>query len=385
MLKKTTRLALAFFSSTLASVAMAASPSVTVGVQVPLSGQYANEGQGIENAVKLIASKLNEKGGLVGHKVNVVACDDGGDAAKAKACAEKLVSEGVFAVVGSYTSGATAASQPIYAKAHVLQTSDGTAEELVLHGYRLFFRNAPPNSAEARFTGHYLVDAKHYKRVAVLSDHSSFSKGLGDSVVSEVEKDGGNVVYRGYIKAGEKNFRSVLAAARAKNPDVIYFSGYYSDGGRIRAQEASVGLSADFVGGDANQNVQFAHLAGAAAVGSVIINFPAPENLPYPQAKEFLAAYKQAYGTMPPSIYTLTNADGMRLIVYAALSTRSLDPERLASYIHTRFHYLPYAHRLQFFPGITGPMGFNMFGERSGSPFQAFKVEPDGQYLAVYP
>lgn len=384
MVKKTTRLALALLSSILASGAMAAS-SITVGVQAPLSGQYANEGQGIENAVKLIASKLNEKGGLLGHQVNVVACDDGGDAQKAKQCAHKLVDAGVFAVIGSYTSGATAASQPIYAKAHVLQTSDGTAEELVLHGYRLFFRNAPPNSAEARFTGHYLVDSKHYKRIAVLSDHSSFSKGLGDSVVDEVKKDGGNVVYRGYIDAGSKNFHSALAEVRAKNADVIYFSGYYSDGGRIRAQEASVGVNADFVGGDANQNVQFARLAGSAAAGAVIINFPAPENLPYPQAKEFLTAYKKAYNEMPPSIYTLTNADGMRLIVYAALSTQSLDPERLANYIHTRFHYLPYAHRLQFFPGITGPMGFNMFGERSGSPFQAFKVQPDGQYLAVYP
>lgn len=195
MFKIKTMIAAAAVSVGLTTGAMA--DTVTFGVQAPITGQYANEGQGIEKAVKLLAKQLNDKGGLLGKTVKVVACDDEGKATQAALCGRDLSNQGVFAVIGSYTSGATAASQPIYARSNILQTSDGTAEQLTQHGYKLFFRNAPPNSAEAKFTAQYLVKAAKFKRIAIISDHSSFSKGLGDAVDAAIKKDGGNIVFRG--------------------------------------------------------------------------------------------------------------------------------------------------------------------------------------------
>ncbi|WP_097461105.1 branched-chain amino acid ABC transporter substrate-binding protein [Mangrovitalea sediminis] len=374
MFKLKTLVAATAISLGMSATAMAAG-TVTFGVQAPITGQYANEGQGIEKAVKLLAKQLNDKGGLLGKTVKVVSCDDEGKATQGALCARNLSNQNVFAVIGTYTSGAAGAAQPIYARANILQTSDGTAEQLTQHGYKLFFRNAPPNSAEAKFTGEYLVKGKHYKRIAVLSDHSSFSKGLGDAVDEAVKKEGGNVVFRGYINAGSQDYRSVLTTVKSKNPDVIYFSGYYSDGGLLRSQEKDLDINADFVGGDANQNVKFAQIAGQAATGTVIVNVPAPENLPYKEAKDFLADYKSMYGELPPSIFTLTNADGMRAIVKAVEATKSFDPNKVADYLHN----------LRNFPGITGPMGFDKHGERLGSAFQAFEIQPDGSYKTVYP
>ena len=352
-----------------------ATDTVTFGVQAPITGQYANEGQGIEKGVKLLAKQIDAKGGLLGKQIKVVACDDEGKAKQGALCGRDLANEGVFAVIGSYTSGATSASQPVYARANIIQTSDGTADSLVQHGYRLYFGNAPPNSAEAVFTGKYLVQVKQYKRIAVLSDHSGYSKGLGEAVVKAIKKDGGNIVYRGYITSGSRDYRAVLTEIKSHNPDVIYFSGYYSDGGLLRAQQKDLRINATFVGGDANQNVKFNTIAGSAAAGSVIINVPAPSNLPYPEAKDFLTAYQKAYGELPPSIYTLTNADGMRAIVKAVEETKSFDPYKVADYMH----------QMRDFPGITGPLGFANNGERVGSAFQAFEVEADGSYKMLYP
>lgn len=358
------------------SSAVMAADTVTIGVQAPITGKYANEGQGIANAVKLLAKQQNADGGLLGKQIKVEVCDDEGKATQAALCGRRLSNAGAFAVIGSYTSGATSASQPIYARANILQTSDGTATKLVQRGFKLFFRNAPPNSAEAEFTGKYLVKVKQYKRIAVLSDHSSFAKGLGDAVTAAIKKEGGNIAYRGYINAGAQDFKAVLTDIKSKNPDVIYFSGYYSDGGLLRAQEAQLNIGADFVGGDANQNVAFGKIAGDAAKGAVIINVPAPENLPYPEAKKFLSDFKTAYGELPPSIYTLTNADGMRAIMYAVEQTKSMDPQKVADYLHSK---------LKGFPGFTGPIGFSDNGERLGSAFQAFAIQEDGSYKTVYP
>jgi ABC-type branched-subunit amino acid transport system substrate-binding protein len=55
-------------------------------------------------AVKLAAEAQNERGGLLGRPVEVIVCDEGGDANKATECARKAISEGVVAVVGSATA-----------------------------------------------------------------------------------------------------------------------------------------------------------------------------------------------------------------------------------------------------------------------------------------
>ncbi len=357
-----------------ASVVVAADP-IVIGVQAPITGQYANEGQGIEKGVKLIAKQINDQGGLLGRTIEVKTCDDGGQASQAAICARQLVNDGVLAVIGTYTSGAALAAEPIYARANVIQTSDGTSDQLTAGGYKTFFRNAPPNSAEAKFTAAYLVNGKKFQRIAVLSDHSSFAKGLSDAVVQAVKDDGGNLVYTGFITAGSQDYTAVLTKIKSVNPDVLYFSGYYPDGGLIRAQMKQLDMGATFVGGDANQNVAFAKIAGNAAQGAIIINVPSPDNLPYPEAKQFLADYNATYGQEPPSIYTLTNADGFRAVIAAVKATQSTDPAKLIDWMHN----------LKDFQGLTGTFSWDKTGERIGSPFTAFEIQADGSYKIVYP
>jgi len=359
----------------LGAVPALAAPPIKIGVQAPITGTYANEGQGIERAVKLLADEQNAKGGLLGRPIAVVTCDDEGEASQAAICARQLTNDHVVAVVGSYTSGAALAAEPIYARANVIQTSDGTSDQLLQRGYKTWFGNAPPNSAEAEFTAHYLVNVRHFGKIAVLTDHSSFATGLADAVIADVKADKGNVVEKAFINAGSQNFTPVLTELKAHAPDVIYFSGYYSDGGLIRAQMEQLGIKAAFVGGDANQNVAFAKIAGPAAAGSIIINVPAPEDLPYPAAKQFVAAYKAKYGAPPPSVYSLTNADGMRAVMLAIENTKSTDPAKLENDLH----------HLKDFQGLTGTFSWNDKGERIGSPFVAFAVEANGTYKILYP
>ena len=356
-----------------AGAAQAATP-IKIGVQAPITGQYANEGQGIADAVKLLVKQQNAKGGLLGHPLEVKVCDDQGEAAPAAICARQLVNDGVLAVIGSYTSGAALAAEPIYARANVIQSSDGTSDQLTAHGFKTFFRNAPPNSAEAVFTAAYFK-AMGYKKVAVITDHSSFATGLADAVVANAKKDGVDIVDKAYISAGSQNYTPVLTKLNALHPQAVYFSGYYTDGGLIKAQMAQLGMKAAFIGGDANQNVAFAKIAGSAATGAVIINVPAPQDLPYPVAKQFLSQFKAAYGHQPPSVYTLTNADGLRAVLYTAEKIHSVEPSKL----------IPALHKLSNFQGLTGNFSWNAQGEREGSGFVAFAIQPDGNYKITYP
>ena len=286
---------------------------------------------------------------------------------------KKTVNAGVMAVIGSYTSGATEAAQTTYYRNKVLQTSDGTSDTLTKHKYWTFFRNSFQNSAQADFTAKYLVKDKGYKRIAILSDYSSYSTGLADSVEKAIKKEGGNLIYKGKIKSGTQNFTAILTKIKSLKPDVIYFSGYYTDGGLLRAQQQQLGIKADFVGGDSNDNPDFIKLAGSSAKGTILINFPTPEFLPYDIAKQFLKDYKAKYGKMPASIWTLMNIDGLRAILYGVEQTKSFDTKRISDFLH----------QLKDFPGITGPVSFDERGERVNTKFNVYEIQADNSYKII--
>ncbi|PNU19733.1 branched-chain amino acid ABC transporter substrate-binding protein [Geothermobacter hydrogeniphilus] len=355
--------------------APALADTLKVGVQAPITGSYANEGQGIENGVRLLAEQINAKGGVLGKKIEVIVCDDQGTAMAAAICAKDLVNQGVKMVIGSYTSTCAEAAQKTYFNAGVLQTSDGTADSLTAKGYWTFLRNSFPNSAEAEFAANYMVNVKKYKRIVVLSDFSTYADGLANATEAAIKKLGGNVVSRDKIKADSQNFTPVLTSIKAKNPDVIFFAGYYSDGGQIRSQQVALGIKADFIGGDANDNPDFVKLAGSAAKGAYIINVPSPDVLPYDIAKSFIADYQKKYGMMPASIWGLMNIDGMRAIIHAMEANKSFDTRKAADYLHNLKEPLP---------GITGPIAFAKDGNRKGGSYVVKMVKADGSYSYEY-
>lgn len=360
---------------TLVVPAAFAAETVKIALQVPITGKFANEGQAFVQAVQLVADQYNAKGGVLGKKVEVLTCDDEGTAMKAAICAKDLVDKGAIAVFASYTSTCAEAAQQIYAKADVLHCSVGTADSLTQHGLPLFFRISFANSAEAEFVANYLVNEKKYQRIAILGDFSTYADDLANGTEKAVKAAGGNVVYRGKIQSGSQNFTPVLTQIKSLNPDVIFFSGYYTDGGLLRAQQVQLGIKADFVGGDSNDSDDFAKLAGQYAAGSYIVNVPSPAFLPYPSAKEFVKTYEGKYHMAPASIYTLLSADGMGVFLYAMDQAKTTDTKKVAEYLH---------NTLKDYPGITGPISFDKNGERVGSLYRVYVVQPDGSYKIAF-
>ncbi|RXJ89215.1 branched chain amino acid ABC transporter substrate-binding protein [Arcobacter sp. CECT 8983] len=372
---KLIKLASAFALSAAVATSVFAADTVKIGVQAPITGKYANEGQGIDNFVRLIVDEKNKEGGLLGKKIEVVTCDDEAKAQKAAVCAKKLANAGVFAVIGSYTSGATEAAQTTYYRNKILQTSDGTSDSLIKRKYWTFFRNSFPNSAQGEFTADYFVNQKKYKRIAILSDYSSYADGLANSVEDSVKKLGGNVAFRGKIKSGTQNFTAILTKIKALNPDVIYYSGYYTDGGLLRVQQQQLGIKADFVGGDSNDNPDFLKLAGDAAEGVYLVNVPTPDILPYEAAKKYLTAYEARFNMKPPSIWAVVNADGLRAVMEGVEKTNSFDTKKISEYIR---------NDMKDFPGITGPFNIREDGERVGASLMVYQIQEDGSYKVSF-
>ena len=134
----------------LANAAMAAD-TVKIGLMAPLTGSWASEGQDMKQIVELLVEEVNAKGGLLGKQVELMTEDDGGDPKTAALAAQKLSTQGVAAVIGTYGSSVTEASQMIYDENQIIQIANGsTAVRLTEKGLRYFFRTSTRDDEQGR-------------------------------------------------------------------------------------------------------------------------------------------------------------------------------------------------------------------------------------------
>lgn len=139
-----------------AMLMLAAGPSfaadaIRIGLMCPLTGKWASEGQDMQQIVSLLVSEVNKAGGINGKQIELIVEDDAGDPRTASLAAQKLASAGVMAVIGTYGSAVTEASQNIIDEAEIMQIATGsTSVRLTEKGLPLFFRTCPRDDEQGR-------------------------------------------------------------------------------------------------------------------------------------------------------------------------------------------------------------------------------------------
>jgi branched-chain amino acid transport system substrate-binding protein len=366
-----------FLIVTLLLSACAAMPSNTIkiGLEGPMTGDYALEGQGFEKALKLLVDQANAAGGINGQKVELLVEDDKGDPKEASLVADRLASKKIMAVIGAYNSGATEPASAIYNRENILHiTPSSTATRLTQKGYQNFFRTAFLDDRQGLFAADYLTKVQNAKNIAILHDNSTYAQGLAEWTKKYLEERGAKVVFYDAINPKDTDFTATLTKIKAANPDAIYFTGYYAQGGLLLKQAPQVGLKTQWLGGNAMNNPDLIKIAGLDnAKGVIVTTEPLPSDLDYPEAKKFIADYKAKYGAAPDSVWTVMAADAFRVIEQAIKATKSTDPKKLAEYLHKDF---------KNFPGITGPiLGFDEKGDRNGTIHKAYIINDKGEFV----
>ncbi|MCL5039328.1 MAG: branched-chain amino acid ABC transporter substrate-binding protein, partial [Firmicutes bacterium] len=314
-----------------AKTSEAAKEPIKIGVEGPISGQWALEGQGFVKAVTLLADQINNSGGLLGRKIEIVPGDDKGDPKEAALVAQKMVAGKVTAVIGAYNSGATEPASGIYNEAGILHvTPSSTATVLTTKGYKRFFRTCFLDDRQGLFAADFIINTLGKKNIAIIHDNTTYAKGLAEWTKKYAEDKGGKVVFFDAITPGEKDFSPTLTKMKAAKPEALYFTGYFSEGGLLVRQAKQLKINIAFVAGNANNNPDFVKNAGLdAAKGVFITSEPVPNDLPYPEAKKFMEDYKAKYKEDPPSIWSVSAADAFRVVVEAIKQTQSTDPAKL--------------------------------------------------------
>lgn len=347
--------------------------AIRIGLMCPLTGKWASEGQDMRQIVTLLTEDINKSGGIKGRPVELIVEDDAGDPRTASLAAQKLVSAGVVAIIGTYGSAVTEASQNIIDESGVLQIATGsTSVRLTEKGLPLFFRTCPRDDEQGRVAGK-VITQKQYKAVAVLHDNSSYAKGLAEEAVKELEKAKVNVVFHDALTPSERDYTAILTKLKAAKPDLIFFTGYYPEVGMLLRQKKEMHWDVPMMGGDAANNTALITIAGKeAAKGYFFISPPSAHDFDSPEAKAFFARYQKQYNTLPSSVWSVLAGDSFNVLMTALNNGADPTSEGLAEYLKTN---------LKDYQGLTGELGFDNKGDRIGDLYKVYEVDTDGAFV----
>lgn len=365
---------LSIFILLMASSSAIAADTIKIGLMAPMTGSWQNAGREMKLAVDLLAEDYNRGGGLLGKRMEIVVADDGGTPAGAVQAAQALVKQSVVAVIGSVTSPATEASQEIFNKARVLQISNGsTAVGLTEKNLKYFFRTCPRDDDQSRVIIQTIRKMKLGKLAILYDDTTSYALGLARDVGKNVKQSNIETVFYGSLAPGRASYMDVLEKIKARNPDVLFYAGYYTETAALLRQKKDMNWNVVFIGGDGANNPNLLQAAGEkAAEGFYFVSPPLPKELTTESAKIFLAEFEKKTGSPPRMMDSIFSGDALRVIVHAVRETKSTDADVIADYLHNRF---------VDDSGLTGRINFNAKGDRVNDLYGVYRVDAEGRFI----
>lgn len=316
-----------------------------IGIMVPTTGSEATYGKDMENAIQIAVDEINAEGGILGKKVVTTTGDAACDAQMATAAASKLVSSDVTAVVGGYCSGATLPTLSIYGDANVpLVIPAANSTKLI--------PNNPGNAFMINGTGAHqaqkavaLFEKLGAEKIAIVHQGDGYSEDLAKITNDVWEEAGHEVVAFEVVNKGEQDFSSLVTNVRSKNPDLLYWTAYYADGGMLIKQLRQGGYEGEIVVGDGSNSPKLMEIAGNAAEGVYVTSNPLVEYLP--AAKKFMEDYKARFNN-DPGPYSALSYDGLYLVADAIERAGSADKAAIVKALK----------ETQGFKGLAGTVSF---------------------------
>ena len=306
--------------------------SIRIGASLSLTGAYAALGQNTQRGYQLCAKQMNEKGGVLGRKIEFVFYDDQSDPATGVRLYEKLVTQDkVDALIGPYSSPITEAVANVNEKYKMpLLAPAASTTSIFKKGRKYIFMVTSP--AEVYFEG--LIDLalrNGLKTVALINEDTLFPKTTVQGTVELAKTKGLRVVFVEAYPKGNTDFSAILTKVRAANPDVFGASTYFDDAVAITRQMKELNVNPKMygvtVGGDLPK---FHELLGKNAEFVYGATQWEPE-LPYPGAREFAEAYRKEVPGADLSYHSAAGYGGCQIVVEAIKRTGSLDGEKLRS------------------------------------------------------
>lgn len=336
--------------------------TVKIGLNFELSGDVSSYGQAERNAAQLAIEQYNARTDTK-FKAEGVEVDDKGDAAESTTQAIKLCTEdGVAAIVGPATSGASIATYAVADENNVPVISpSATQVDAMMNGdtaYEYAWRVCFEDSYQGVAMAIYAADTLNCKKAAVINETSDYGQGLASQFEETFKEHGGEVVAHEQYNAGDTDFASMLTSMKSKDFDVLYIAGYYSEAGLIIKQARTDGIDCPIVGADGFESEVLSELAGKENLNQVWYTTAYTTVDASDELNAFIDAYKAKYDETP-NMFSALAYDATNLVLDQLEATGKTGAE------------LNEAIKKAEFTGITGTFKFD---EKTHTPIKSVMV-----------
>jgi len=347
---------------------------IKIGVFEPQTGE--NGGGGLQEVYGIrYANQVYptvEVGGTE-YTIQLVEVDNKSDKTEAVTAAQKLVSEGVVTVLGSYGSGVSIAAGDIFAEAGIPAIGCSCTNPQVTSGNEWYFRTCFLDPFQGTVMANYAIQNGYQKAAVITQLGDDYSSGLGSFFKSAFEKLGGTIVAEEQFQTNQSDFKAILTNIKSANPDIIFAPSSITTAPLIIKQAREMGITAVIAAGDTWENATIIENAGADAEGTVFSTFydeAAPAN---DEAAAFVDGFK-AYLTsigesdIIPAVSAL-GYDAYITAVQAIKDADSVDPAAIKD-----------ALKNVHVEGVTGDITFDENGD-ANKDMAYIKTIKDGQIV----
>lgn len=329
-----------------------------VGLIAYLSGNGAAYGEAILNGIKLAQEELNEKNKGTLH-IELIVADSAGKRDQALNTAQKLInSENVVSLIGPTTSSEMFVVGPVANRSGVPILGTSTVAEGIPEIGEYVFRNALPESLAVPAAIKKAAEKMPIKKVAMIYAYDDdFTKSGFETMKATAEELGMEIVRVEKYATGDSDFSAQLTNIQAAQPDAIFASSFYKEGGLILDQARKLGLNLPVVGGDGFNSPQIIAQAGKASEGVIVASPWFPE-LDDPKVQSFVQKFESKYGKKPDQ-FAASAYDGLYILSQALLNSGAVDD---------RTKMRDALAAVKDFNGVTGKLSFDEIGNPIMTP-----------------
>ena len=365
---KTRFLAAAIALAASVEAGAAAKEPLKIGALLAVTGPASFLGAPEARTLQMLVDDLNAKGGVDGHRIELVLKDTGGNPEKAISFAKQLVEEDqVFAIIGPATSGESIAVKPIAEASKTILISCAAAEVIVNPVLAHVFKVAPKDSFAAEMIFRRMQQMG-IKRIGLLSSNTGFGKAGKEQVEKLAPAHGIEIAVSEVYDKAATDLTAEVTKLKAANVQALLNWSIEPAQAIVIKNARQIGLTVPIFQSHGFANLQYAKAAGAAAEGVI---FPASRvvvaealSAADPQ-KPVVAAYKRDYeGRYKEDVSTFGGHawDALGILV-RAVKQAGLDREKARAAIEN----------MKGFVGTAGVFNFTP-DDHTGLAIDAFEM-----------
>jgi branched-chain amino acid transport system substrate-binding protein len=297
-----------------------AQETVKIGLILPMTGGQASTGKQIDNAVKLYQQQNGDT--VAGKKVEVIVKDDATVPDNSKRLAQELiVNDKVNVIAGFGITPSALAAAPLATQGKVPLVVMAAGTSIITERSPYIVRTSFTLAQSSTIIGDWAAK-NGIKKVATLT--SDYAPG-NDALASFKERftaGGGEIVEEVKVPLASPDFAPFLQRMKDSKPDAVFVFVPAGQGGTFMKQYAERGLDKTgikVIGPGDVMDDDLLNGMGDAALGAVTAHLYSAAH-PSAKNKEFVAAYKKAFGTRP-GFMAVGGYDGIHLIYEALKKT----------------------------------------------------------------